>query len=76
MLEMTDRIIPPQTTAWVISDGKIGDEVQCLGILEALGLNPQLRRIAPRKIFALAMPWGPIDPREATKRSSSECSDF
>ena len=57
--------------AWLISDGKIGDEVQCLGILAGLGLTPERRRIAPRKIFAAAMPWGPIDPRDSRDRAAS-----
>jgi mitochondrial fission protein ELM1 len=63
--------LPQGTRAWVVSDGKIGDEVQCFGILEALGLEPERRVVAPRKIFAWAMPWGPIDPREARDRKQS-----
>jgi uncharacterized protein len=63
--------LPRETRAWVLSDGKIGDEVQCFGILEALGLEPERRLIAPRKLFAWAMPWGPIDPREAADRAGS-----
>jgi len=63
--------LPEGTSAWVLSDGKIGDEVQCLGILEAMGLEPERRLVAPRKIFAFAMPWGPIDPREARSRKKS-----
>ncbi|MGP0057989.1 MAG: mitochondrial fission ELM1 family protein [Beijerinckiaceae bacterium] len=63
--------LPPGTRAWVVSDGKIGDEVQCFGLLEALGLEPERRVVAPRKLFAWAMPWGPIDPREARHRKES-----
>lgn len=57
-------------TAWVLTDGKAGDEVQCLGVAEALGLEAQVRRVAPRPPWVWAMPWGPIDPREAP-----ECPD-
>jgi mitochondrial fission protein ELM1 len=57
--------------AWVLSDGKAGDEGQCLGVADALGLSPEIRRIAPRAAFAWAMPWGPIDPREAPGRPGS-----
>jgi uncharacterized protein len=79
--EMRDRLandnlanavkLPPTTRAWVLSDGKIGDETQCFGILEALGLTPERRVVAPRKIFAWAMPWGPIDPRDARPRAGA-----
>jgi uncharacterized protein len=60
---------PP--TAWVLTDGKAGDEAQCLGVVETMGLTPEIRRVAPRKLIALAMPWGPIDPAEAPGRARS-----
>ncbi|MEH0069777.1 ELM1/GtrOC1 family putative glycosyltransferase [Pannonibacter sp. Pt2-lr] len=43
---------------WILSDGKAGDEIQCMGVAEALGLPYQIRRVAPRKPFVWAMPWG------------------
>ncbi|MHB8885379.1 MAG: mitochondrial fission ELM1 family protein [Methylovirgula sp.] len=49
----------------------MGDEVQCLGIAEALGVAPVLRHIAPRRAYAWAMPYGPIDPREGPERPGS-----
>jgi len=49
---------------WVLSDGKAGDELQGLSVAEALGVKPEIRRVAPRTPFAWMMPWGPIDPRE------------
>lgn len=58
-------------TCWVLTDGKAGDEGQCLGVTDALGLTPDLRRIRPRAPFSWAMPWGPIDPREAPDRQGS-----
>lgn len=58
-------------TCWVLTDGKAGDEVQCLGVADALGLSPELRRVRPRPPFTWAMPWGPIDPREAPLRRGS-----
>src|SRR5215207_9290402 len=36
------------TRAWVLTDGKAGDEEPCRGIAEALGLEPELRRVSPR----------------------------
>ncbi|MGL5447592.1 MAG: mitochondrial fission ELM1 family protein [Rhabdaerophilum sp.] len=50
---------------WLITDGKMGDLAQCLGIAERLGLAIESRVVRPRAIFATFMPWGPIDPREA-----------
>lgn len=64
-------LLPAGASCWIFSDGKIGDEVQCLGIAEALGLAPELRRIAPRPAYAWVMPYGPIDPREAPGRPGS-----
>ena len=34
-------MLATSTTCWVLTDGKAGDEVQCLGVAEALGLTPQ-----------------------------------
>lgn len=63
--------MPPGLSAWVLTDGKAGDEQQCLGVTDALGLSPEIRRVSPRAPFAWAMPWGPIDPREEPGRGSS-----
>lgn len=58
-------------TAWVLTDGKAGDEAQCLGVADAMGLEPETRRVRPRALLAWAMPWGPIDPAEAPDRPGS-----
>ena len=63
--------VPPETRAWVLTDGKIGDETQCFGIADALGLVPERRVVAPRAAFALFMPFGPIDPRDGPHRAGS-----
>ena len=55
----------PAPSVWVLTDGKIGDEGQCIAVAEALGATPDVRRVAPRPLFALAMPWGGIDPKDA-----------
>ncbi len=57
--------------AWILTDGKAGDENQCLAVAEALGLAFELRRVAPRAPWSLAMPRGPVDPREAPDRPGS-----
>lgn len=75
---MTDRpkpqppaATPWPATAWALSDGKAGDEGQCIAVIEALGLVPDIRRVMPRPPFAWIMPWGGIDPREAASRPGS-----
>jgi uncharacterized protein len=76
-LKLTAKIVPPHallpvgSRCWVLTDGKIGDETQCLGIAEALGVAPERRRVAPRLPFAWVMPYGPIDPREAPGQEGS-----
>ena len=63
--------MPPGTTAWLITDGKIGDEVQCLGIADELGLAAERHVIKPRPPWAWVTPWGPVDPRDAPHRPAS-----
>jgi mitochondrial fission protein ELM1 len=64
-------LLPPSTTAWVLTDGKAGDTAICFGVVEALGLSPVLHKIAPRPPWSWATPFGPIDPREAPHRPGS-----
>ncbi len=61
----------PKPTVWVLTDGKAGDEGQCIGVAERLGVVPEIRRVKPRKPFAWLMPRGPIDPREGPDRPDS-----
>lgn len=61
----------PLPTIWVLTDGKAGDEVQCLGVAERLGVTPEIRRVAPRRPWSWLMPRGPIDPHEAPERPQS-----
>lgn len=42
---------------WVVTDGKAGMESQCLGLAEALGLAPEIKRIATRA------PWRWLPPQ-------------
>ncbi|MFM9975296.1 MAG: mitochondrial fission ELM1 family protein [Beijerinckiaceae bacterium] len=58
-------------TCWIVTDGKAGDENQCLGVAELLRLSPDLRRVKPRAPFAWIMPRGPIDPAEASDKPDS-----
>lgn len=54
--------------AWIVTDGKAGDENQCLGLAECLGLDAELRRVPASGPFGWFAPWGPIDPREGPRR--------
>ena len=56
---------------WVLTDGKIGDDVQCLAVAAALAPAFEKRVIAPRPPFEWLAPWGPIDPRDAPSRAAS-----
>ncbi|AOF89727.1 mitochondrial fission ELM1 family protein [Sinorhizobium sp. RAC02] len=58
-------------TVWVLTDGKAGDEQPLVGLAEAMGATPVLRRVAPRRPFAWLMPWGPIDPKDAPEKPDS-----
>jgi hypothetical protein len=57
--------------SWCLTDGKAGDEAQCLGVAERLLLSPELRHIAPRKPWEWLLPHGPIDPGDAPERPGS-----
>ena len=46
----------PINTCWVITDGKPGMENQCLGLAEALGVQPVVKRISLRP------PWRQLSP--------------
>ncbi|MCW6511146.1 mitochondrial fission ELM1 family protein [Lichenifustis flavocetrariae] len=63
--------LPVGTTSWVITDGKIGDEVHCFGIAEALGLSPERRLVEPRAPWSWMAPYGPVDWRDGPSRRSS-----
>ena len=59
---------------WVLTDGKIGDDIQCLAIATALDPKFEKRVVAPRGPWALLAPWGPVDPREAPGRAGGPLS--
>ena len=43
-------------TCWVVTDGKAGTENQCLGLAEAVGLPPVIKRIRPRAVTRFLPP--------------------
>ncbi len=46
---------PP--TCWVVTDGKAGMENQCLGLAEAMGLKPVIKRVRLRKLWRELSPY-------------------
>jgi mitochondrial fission protein ELM1 len=61
-------------SAWLITDGKIGMDVQVLGVAEALGLAADLKHVSPRRPWSLLAPWGPPDPTDRVGRPGSRFS--
>ena len=45
-----------EKTCWVLSDGKPGHQNPCLGLAEAMGLEPTLKRLQPRPPWSLLPP--------------------
>lgn len=63
-----------QARTWIVTDGKAGDENQCLGLAETLGLAFETRRITPRPPFGWMAPWGPVDPGDRPGRARGALS--
>lgn len=57
--------------AWVITDGKAGMEVQCVGVAEALGVDYERIRVAPGLLWYALAPWGPMPPKDRFGRPQS-----
>ncbi|MEM8936702.1 MAG: mitochondrial fission ELM1 family protein [Pseudomonadota bacterium] len=68
---MSERQNPKQKTlsVWVITDGKIGDDVQCLAVARGLADTFEKKIARPRPPWEWMAPWGPPDPREAPSRA-------
>jgi len=50
--------------AWLITDDKVGMQVQARGVAEALGLACTVKEVAPQGFWRFAAPYGPPDPRD------------
>lgn len=59
--------------AWIITDGKAGMDVQAKGVADALGVTPEMKRVALRGIYKFTAPWGPADRQS---RFGEPGSDF
>ena len=51
-------------TAWLITDGKAGMDVQVRGVADALGLHCVTKHVAPAGAFKFLAPYAPVAPRE------------
>lgn len=49
-------------TTWIVTDGNAGFEVQALGVAEALGVVPVVKRVRPSGLWRTLSPWGPAQP--------------
>lgn len=47
-------------TAWLVTDDKIGMQVQCRGVADALGVNAIHKQVAPRGLHRVLSPWGGV----------------
>ena len=45
--------------AWLITDGKIGMDVQVRGVADALGLDAEMKHVAPTGVHRFLSPWLP-----------------
>lgn len=44
-------------SCWIVTEGMAGTENQCLGVAEALGVTPVIKRIGLRQPWKLLSPW-------------------
>jgi mitochondrial fission protein ELM1 len=59
-----DALLGEGVRLLVLGSGKIGHEINALGVVEALGAPYELRRVEPRTWYARLAPYGPIDPKD------------
>lgn len=56
---------------WVLTDGKMGDRAQCLGVAERLGMQIEERVVNPGRPWVWFLPRGPIPPSDYPARATS-----
>ena len=56
--------------AWLLTDGKPGDENQCIGIAERAGIDWEIKHVTPRLFFS-AFPLPVLDFRDRPSRKTS-----
>ncbi len=80
-MPIPERIIPPSISqrpwppvCWVVTDGKAGMENQCLGLAEAMGLSPVVKRVRLRKLWRELSPYLTLGKRFAFSRKGDGLS--
>jgi uncharacterized protein len=48
--------------AYLLGGGRIGNDINLLGVASALGADYERRNVSPRYLFGRLAPWGPADP--------------
>jgi uncharacterized protein len=61
---MPDALLGEGVRVLVLGSGKIGHEINALGVVEALGAPYELRRVEPHAWYARLAPYGPVDPKD------------
>ncbi len=56
---------------WIITDGKAGMVVQARGVADTLGLDYELKTVAPKGLNRILSPWGPVSSRERFGQTGS-----
>lgn len=54
---------PQSLQCWVITEGMAGTENQCLGVAEALGVSPIVKRVKLRGLWKFLSPWLPFETK-------------
>lgn len=50
--------------AWLITDDKVGMQVQVKGVADALGLDWTAKQVSPTGLWRMLAPFGPTDPKD------------
>lgn len=59
-------------SCWVVSDGKMGHEVQSLGVAEALDLDVTIKRVDPKGWSRKLAPFAPVSRQEQFGTANSD----
>ncbi|MCE7999447.1 MAG: hypothetical protein HEP70_11365 [Rhodobiaceae bacterium] len=59
------HLLPSGTSCWIVTNGMAGFEMQAVGVAEALGLSPEIKRVTPPAPHRWMAPWGPAAANES-----------
>jgi len=63
--------IASYTKTWILGSGKVGHEIHCHAIADALGVTAEYKAVNPRWVFEFLSPYGPVDFRDGPHRQGS-----